>query len=66
MWWLLPAREEGEEAGGKKLKIHWEFFVFKNVLSLCITELGERKGKKKACLLYRLEKSIPYFCTSLS
>lgn len=49
MCWLLPAQEEGEEAGGKTLKIYWEVlgFVFQNVLSLSITELGEKGGKKK-------------------
>lgn len=34
MWQLLLAREEGEEARGKSLKICREFFVFKDVLSL--------------------------------
>lgn len=52
MWQLLLAQEEGEEAGGKNLKICWEFFVFKNVLSLCITELGKRDKKKKMPVCY--------------
>lgn len=65
MWQLLPAQEEGEKAGGKTLKTCREFFVLKKVLPLCNTELGERGGKK-SCLLYKPEKLIPHFCSSLS
>lgn len=34
MWQLLPAQEEGEEAGCKILKTCREFFDLKKVLSL--------------------------------
>lgn len=51
MWQLLPAQQEGEEAGGKILKTGREFFVLQKVLSLCDAELGEEKGAEKACLL---------------
>lgn len=59
-----PGKREREKAGGKNLKIHWEFFGFENVLSPCITELGKGGGGED-CLLCKLEKPIPHFCTSL-
>lgn len=52
MWQFLPTREAGEEAGGKTLKICWESFVLKKVLSLCDTELGEREAEK-GCIRWR-------------
>lgn len=61
MWQLLPAQEEGEKAGGKILKTCREYFVLKKILSLRDTELGEKKGAEKACLLYKAEKLIPHF-----
>lgn len=63
MWQLLPAQEEGEETGGKTLKTCREFFVLRKVLSLCDTELRERGAEKR---LYKVEKLIPHFCSSLS
>lgn len=44
-----PGKREREKAGGKNLKIHWEFFVFENVLTPCITELGKSGGGKTVC-----------------
>lgn len=63
MWQLLPAQEEGEEAGGKTLKTCREFFCFeKGFISLWYWAEGKRGGKR----LYKAEKLIPHFCSSLS
>lgn len=45
MCWLLPAQEEGEEAGGEILKIYWEFFCFSKCFVFVLLNWG-REGKK--------------------
>lgn len=66
---VLASDSPGKGRGSRRWNLEdilGMFFFFK-MFCLCITELGERGEKNnKACLLCKLGKPVPHFCTSLS